>query len=233
MKISNKVKKMSVAFFLGGAIVFAGCNASNTTKGTAIGAGSGAAIGGVIGNQSGNTAVGAILGAAIGGTAGAIIGNHMDKQAEELEKDLEGADVERVAEGIKITFDSGLLFALESAELSETTRQNLRELAETLQKYDETEILIEGHTDASGSDEFNQKLSVDRAESVADFLAEQGVKKSRLKTEGYGESQPIADNTTEEGRQQNRRVEVAIYANKKMQKAAENGELGELEDTGN
>ncbi|QCK16941.1 OmpA family protein [Mangrovivirga cuniculi] len=206
-------------------IVFLGCKANNTQKGAAIGAGSGAVIGGIIGNQSDNTAIGAIIGAAVGGTAGALIGRHMDKQAEELREDLEGADVERVGEGIKITFDSGLMFPLDEYTLTEATKDNLDEMSETLKKYEDTNILIEGHTDATGTESYNQALSEKRANRVTEYLAAHGVATDRLQAVGYGESQPIATNDTEAGRQQNRRVEVAIFANEDMKEAAKNGEL--------
>ncbi|MEQ9438975.1 MAG: OmpA family protein [Cyclobacteriaceae bacterium] len=203
-----------------------GCaSTNNTTKGGAIGAGAGGAVGAVIGNASGNTAVGAIIGASVGGAAGAVIGRQMDKQAEELQKDLENATVERVGEGIKITFDSGLLFDFDSDDLRATTEQDLSEMAETLKKYDDTSILIEGHTDASGAEDYNQDLSEERANSVATYLQQLGVKDNRLSIQGYGEDQPVADNDTDAGRQQNRRVEVAIFANDKMVKAAKRGNL--------
>jgi outer membrane protein OmpA-like peptidoglycan-associated protein len=189
-------------------------------KGTAIGAGSGAVIGGIIGRNSDNTAVGAIIGATVGGAAGALIGRHMDKQAEELKKDLEGATVERVGEGIKITFDSGLMFGFDSFNLTSATKENLSDLANTLNKYDDTNILIEGHTDKTGADDYNMNLSVKRSKAVAGYLEQQNVKNSRITTQGYGESQPISEVDSE-----NRRVEVAIFANKKMQRAAEKGEL--------
>lgn len=206
--------------------IMTGCNASNTTKGGAIGAGAGGAIGGIIGHRSDNTAVGAIIGAAVGGTAGALIGRHMDKQAEELKRDLEGAEVERVGEGILITFHSGLVFDTNSSSLTATTKTNLSDLAKTLKKYDDTNVLVEGHTDNVGEDKYNQSLSERRAASVKDFLAAQGVDSGRLETKGYGESQPIASNDTDAGKHQNRRVEVAIYANKEMKKLAKKGELG-------
>ena len=209
------------------ALVIGGCNASKGVKGGAIGAGAGAAAGAVIGNQFGDngTAVGAIIGAAVGGTTGALIGHHMDKQAAELKADLQGATVTRVGEGIKITFDSGLLFGVDQSSLNAASKANLSDLAKTLIKYDDTDILIEGHTDASGADEHNMTLSKQRAESVSGYLITNGVRGSRITTVGYGETQPIADNSTTEGMAQNRRVEVAIYANKKMKKAAEKGEL--------
>ena len=197
-----------------------GCKASNATKGAAIGAGSGAVIGGIIGRQSDNTAAGAIIGAGVGGVAGAIIGERMDKQAEELRNDLKGASVERVGEGIKITFDSGLMFDFDSYLLTPGTQENLTSLSKTLNKYSDTEILIEGHTDKTGPEDYNISLSKNRAEAVADYLNMQKVKTSRITTQGYGEEQSISDNDAE-----NRRVEVAIYANKKMKRAAEKGRL--------
>lgn len=207
--------------------IMTGCQANNTTKGGAIGAGAGGVIGGVIGSRSDNTAVGAIIGAAVGGATGAIIGRQMDKQAEELQRDLEGAKVERVGEGILITFESGLLFKTNSAELESTTKTNLTELAGTLNKYDDTNVLIEGHTDNTGEDSYNQGLSERRADAVQTFLVSQGVDASRLTTQGYGERQPVAVNDTDQGRAANRRVEVAIYANEKMKKLAKKGDLGQ------
>ena len=200
--------------------VMLSCKASNMAKGTAIGAGTGAAIGGVIGHQSGNTAVGAIIGAAVGGSAGALIGNHMDKQAEELRNDLKGATIERVGEGIKITFDSGLMFDFDSYSLTSGTQENLVNLAETLNKYEDTNILIEGHTDKSGTEAYNMTLSKQRGQAVTNFLVKNNVKTARITTTGYGEDQPSS--TVDE---ENRRVEVAIYANKKMKRAAEKGQL--------
>lgn len=204
------------------------CNASRAVKGGAIGTGAGAGVGAVIGKQVGGkdgTAVGAIIGAVVGGTAGALIGRHMDKQAEELRKDLEGASVERVGEGIRITFDSGLLFRVDRSELDQASEISLRDLSTTLNKYPETEVLIEGHTDADGSDEHNLQLSEARARSVQRFLLAQGVLPARMATVGYGEQQPVGDNTTKDGKASNRRVEIAIYANDRMKKAAERGEL--------
>ncbi|UCH83989.1 MAG: OmpA family protein [Candidatus Latescibacterota bacterium] len=198
-----------------------GCSWSNRTKGALIGAGAGAAAGAAVGNKAGNTAVGAILGAAVGGAAGAYIGDYMDKQAEEMERDLEGATIERVGEGIKITFDSGLMFDVDKATLKQVSQENLTNLAVILQKYEDTEILLEGHTDATGSEEYNLDLSEKRAKSVANYLAGQEVNPTRFTIMGYGEVQPIADNETAGGRSQNRRVEVAIYANDDLKKAAE------------
>jgi outer membrane protein OmpA-like peptidoglycan-associated protein len=203
------------------------CHMSRAAKGGAIGAGAGAGAGAVIGNQFGDngTAIGAIIGAAVGGTAGALIGNKMDKQAEELSADMEGATVTRVGEGIKITFDSGLLFAVDQSTVNSTAQSNLVELAATLKKYDDTDVLIEGHTDADGADDHNQSLSERRAQAVKAYLVSQGVASNRFSTVGYGENQPVGDNSTADGKSRNRRVEVAIYANKRMKKAAERGEL--------
>jgi outer membrane protein OmpA-like peptidoglycan-associated protein len=190
-------------------------------KGLLIGGATGAVIGGVIGERSGNTAVGAILGAVVGGATGAVIGNYMDKQAEELQRDLEGAKVERIGEGIKITFASGILFDVGKSDLRAEAQQNLSDLATILIKYEDTNILIEGHTDSDGSEEYNLGLSERRARAVQSYLAQHGVMNARMSIMGYGESQPIADNSTVEGKQANRRVEVAIMANEKLKKAAE------------
>src|SRR5688572_22733803 len=174
-----------------------GCNATNTTKGGAIGAGVGGAIGGAIGHRSDNTVVGAIIGATVGGAAGALIGRQMDKQAEELKRDLEGAQVERVGEGILITFESGLVFDHDSYSLRQETKSNLAKLSETLKKYDDTNILIEGHTDNTGEDTYNQKLSENRADAVEDFLLTQGITDNRVTTKGYGETQPLDSNDSD------------------------------------
>ena len=198
---------------------------NKTTKGGIIGAGSGAVIGGVIGNRMGNTAAGAIIGAAVGGATGAVIGRRMDKQAEELEKSMENANVERVGEAIRVNFDSGILFAVNSAELSAAAKRDIDKLAETLKKYDGTNIIIEGHTDNTGSRDLNQRLSERRAQAVADYARTKGVEASRMQAKGYAFDQPIADNNTVEGRQQNRRVEVIIVASEELKKAAENGEI--------
>jgi outer membrane protein OmpA-like peptidoglycan-associated protein len=200
-----------------------GCaSMSGRDKGVAIGAATGAVVGGIIGKQSDNTAVGAILGAVVGGAAGGVIGDYMDKQAEELEQDLEGAKIERVGEGIKVTFQSGILFDVNKSDIRPDAQIELTKLAEILVKYEDTDILLEGHTDSSGADDYNQALSERRAAAVKAFLVTHGVKGVRMTTIGYGESQPIADNETVEGKQANRRVEVAIMANEDLKKAAEN-----------
>lgn len=202
----------------------AGCaQLSQTERGAAVGAGAGAVVGGVVGSKYGGTAKGAIIGAAVGGTAGAIIGQQMDRQARELEEDLDGARVERVGEGIAIAFDSAILFGFDSAELSTPARQNLRKLAESLQKYPNTDLVIVGHTDSVGSAQYNMGLSQRRADSAANYLASLGVQRARLTTVGKGLHEPIASNETAAGREENRRVEVAIYANEEYRDQLESG----------
>lgn len=198
-----------------------GCGWSRKEKGAAIGAGAGAVVGGVIGNKAGNTAVGAILGAMVGGAAGAYIGNYMDKQAAEIERDLEGASVERIGEGIKVTFDSGILFDINSSRLQPEAQQNLGNLAEILNKYPDTEILVEGHTDSTGTHDYNMTLSMRRAQSVANYMTNLQVLPTRFRIMGYGPDQPVASNATATGRSQNRRVDIAIFANDKLKGAAE------------
>jgi outer membrane protein OmpA-like peptidoglycan-associated protein len=194
---------------------------NKSQKGAVIGGAGGAVVGGIIGKLAGNTIVGALIGAAIGGAAGAFIGNYMDKQAAEIQRDLEGARVERIGEGIKITFNSGLLFDLDKSELREQSKQNLSNLGKILNKYEDTNILIEGHTDSTGTEEYNMKLSKERSESVASYMGQIQVKSTRFTVVGYGEMQPIATNDTTDGRQLNRRVEVAIMANEKLKKIAQ------------
>ena len=202
-------------------LALSGCaSMTGTQKGAVIGGGTGAVVGGVIGKAAGSTVVGAILGAAIGGAAGAYIGRYMDKQAAEMQKDLEGAKVERVGEGIKITFESGLLFDVNKATVKPASKENIDNLAQVLNKYHDTNILIEGHTDATGTEEHNLTLSRQRAQSVANYLAQIKVDPTRFTIMGYGWSQPVADNDTAEGRALNRRVDIGIMANEKLKKAA-------------
>ncbi len=175
-------------------VLFYGCGASNTVKGGVIGGVSGGVVGGVIGNQLGNTAMGAIIGAAVGGTAGVLIGNHMDKQAEEMENEIDGVNVERVGEGIKLTFDSGILFGFDSSTLQPEAKKNIYKLADILKKYPDSNILIAGHTDSDGSDQYNQSLSESRAKSVSDYAMMQGISSSRLSVVGLGENEPVETN---------------------------------------
>ena len=204
-----------------------GCKSlNNTQKGTGVGVAGGAAAGAAIGSLTGkNTAIGALIGAAVGGSAGYLIGRHMDKQAEELKQAIPDATVERVGEGINLTFNSGLLFKINSAELSEDAKQELKKMSGILTKYDDTQILLEGHTDDTGSDQLNMRLSEQRAEAVSSFLKSQNLPSSRLKTKWYGETQPKYPNDSEANREKNRRVELAIYADKDMKKDAKKGEL--------
>jgi len=162
-----------------------------------------------------------LIGAAVGGAAGALIGNYMDKQAAEIETDIEGAKVERVGEGIKITFNSGILFDVNKANLKHYSRTELTKLATILNKYDDTNILLACYTDSTGSEEYNMQLSRSRAHSVADYLVIQNVNSARFSVYGYGESDPVATNGTEGDRAQNRRVEIAIWANEKLKKVAQ------------
>jgi outer membrane protein OmpA-like peptidoglycan-associated protein len=194
---------------------------NKAARGGVIGGAGGAVLGGMIGRAAGNTLLGAILGAAVGGAAGGIIGNYMDKQAAEMQRELEGAEVQRIGEGIKITFDSGILFDIDKSDLRTVSKTNLVELAKILNKYSDTNILIEGHTDDTGSDDHNMNLSKDRAQSVAFYLATLEVKSARFSIAGYGETQPIVTNDTPEGRQKNRRVDIAVLANDKLKKAAQ------------
>lgn len=209
-----------IAGFLGS------CKTMNKTgKGAIIGVGAGAAIGAGIGKLAGNTAMGAVIGAAVGGAGGAAIGKYMDKQAKEMEEKIQAAKIERVGEGILVTFDSGLLFALNSSDLSAKSKDDLKKFAEVLNKYPDTNLLINGHTDNTGSDELNQKLSEKRAGSVSTFLIAQNVSSARFTVKGFGKTQPKVDNSTAANRALNRRVEVIVIANEELQKEAQNGTL--------
>lgn len=199
-------------------VAAAGCS-SSARKGGAVGAVAGGAAGAVIGHATGNTARGAIIGAVVGGAAGAIIGEQMDKQADELKQEIPGATVERVGEGIQVTFASGLLFDFDSDVVRGDARSNLDALAANLDKYQDRDLLIVGHTDAVGSSEYNEDLSIRRAEAAARYLRNRGVNET-IETRGRGEYEPVASNDTEAGRSQNRRVEVAIYANEELRQRA-------------
>lgn len=191
---------------------------SKTGQGAVIGGAAGGVAGGVIGNQTGSTARGAIIGAVIGGTLGAVIGNQMDQQAKELQQNIPGATIVRVGEGIAVTFASGLLYDFDSDVIRANASENLRNLATSLNKYPNTDLLIVGHTDAVGADAYNQALSERRASAASRYLVSQGVTSGRLRPVGRGASEPIATNDTEAGRQLNRRVEIAIVANEAARK---------------
>lgn len=206
-----------VAFGLGLSSATVACN--RTGQGAAIGAGAGAGVGAGVGAIAGGkkgAAIGAIVGAAIGGTTGALIGRRMDKRAEQLRNDLKNAKVERVGEGILVTFDSGILFDVDKAELSGSARDNIGTLAEVLKRYDDTDVLIAGHTDNTGTAEHNLELSKRRADAVAGYARTLGLEDERIRIVGEGESVPVASNDDPSGRQENRRVEVAIFANDDM-----------------
>lgn len=222
-KIKLKLAGIIVALAIS-LMMFQGCaKATRSQKGTVIGAATGGTIGAIIGKKVGNTAVGAIIGGAVGGTAGALIGRKMDKQAEEIKNSIPNAEVIREGEGIIVKFDSGILFDVNKTELKTIARTNIESLASSLKNNPETNILIVGHTDATGAENYNLKLSERRAASVRSYIIGQGILSSRLQTEGKGEWEAIADNETESGRALNRRVEIVIVANEKLKAEAKQG----------
>jgi outer membrane protein OmpA-like peptidoglycan-associated protein len=207
------------AFLITGLLATTAC-ATKSQTGAAVGAAGGAVVGGAIGKVAGSTTKGAIIGAVVGGAAGAIIGARMDRQAKELEQNIQGAKVERVGEGIQVTFDSGLLFDYDSDVVKAEAQHNLRVLAGSLGNYPDSDVLIVGHTDDRGTDSYNQTLSERRAAAAATYLASQGVTRARIRTMGLGETEPVSPNDNDAGRQANRRVEVAIYASEAAKAAA-------------
>jgi outer membrane protein OmpA-like peptidoglycan-associated protein len=211
------------AFVLAGA---SGCAMNKASQGAIIGATAGGVAGGVIGNQTGSTTRGVIIGAAVGGTAGAIIGHQMDQQAKEIDQKVPGAIVQRVGEGIQVTFPSGVLFDFDSDVVRSNAAANLNSLAGSLKKYDDSNLMIAGYTDAVGSSDYNQGLSDRRAESAARYLTAHGVDR-HIATAGLGEREPIASNETEAGRHQNRRIEIAIYASAALQEDARRQAAGQ------
>ncbi len=212
MSYLNRKAALVGALMLGSFGLSACASMTNKERGAVIGAGTGAAIGGVIGNNTGGTARGAIIGAVIGGAAGAVIGHQMDQQAKEIDQSVPGATVERVGEGIQVTFDSGLLFDFDSDRVRSDAAVNLNELAASLLKNPNSDVLIVGHTDSRGEDAYNMNLSQRRANSASAYLQSRGVPASRIRTSGRGETEPVGSNDTNAGMQANRRVEVAIYA---------------------
>ena len=211
-KLSRKLTMFACVGTLGLSSVSGCASLNRTEQGAVIGAGTGGAIGAVIGKQTGSTARGAILGAVLGGAAGAVIGRQMDRQSQELEQSLPDAEVQRVGEGIAVTFASGILFPTNSTQILPAGQNNMAQLAQSLQRYPETTVLIVGHTDNSGPDAYNMELSVNRARSAANYLTSRGIAANRIRVEGRGESEPIAPNDGGQGSAQNRRVEVAIFA---------------------
>ena len=218
----------SIAIALCAALVVS-CGMSNTGKGALIGAGGGAGLGAVIGAIAGNTAVGAVIGGAVGAGAGALIGKKMDKAKKEAEA-VQNAQVEAVTdanglEAVKVTFDSGILFATGKADLSSTAMTSLFQFANVLKSNADCDVAVQGYTDNAGwknstaaqSQQKNLELSQQRAQSVTNYLLSQGVSPTQIRsTMGYGESNPVADNSTAAGKAQNRRVEVYMYASQKM-----------------
>ena len=230
--IHTDMKKL-IVYALCGLMVFSGCGMSNLGKGSLIGSGAGAALGAglgyLIGKDGKGAAIGAAIGTAVGGGTGALIGHKMDKKAEELAA-LEAAQVEVVEDvnglsAIKVTFDSGILFDFNKATLKAEAKQQLDKFAAEMADMPDTDITVLGHTDNIGSAEANQKVSDQRALSVSNYLQKKGIAKERIIAEGHSYNDPVADNSTEAGRAQNRRVEIYISANENMIAAAENGTL--------
>lgn len=200
-------------------------NANHKQKGAVVGATSGAVIGGVLGNNVGkgnNTALGAIIGAVVGGVAGGFIGDRMDRQAERIEEEIPGAEVTRVGEGINVTFneEAGVYFDTSKSNVKGTSAETLNKLAGIFKEYPKSYILVEGHTDSAGPEDYNMRLSQQRAESVTNYLIAQGINRGRFTTKWYGELQPKADNSTAEGKSKNRRVELAIVASEELKEEA-------------
>jgi outer membrane protein OmpA-like peptidoglycan-associated protein len=212
------MKRITNVLFIAATLGLAapGCKSlSKSQKGVLIGAGAGGAVGAGVGKAAGNTALGAIIGAAVGGAAGGIIGKKMDKQAEEIAT-IPGAEVKRVGEGINVTFESGVLFGYDKSDITQEAVTKLNELSGILNKYPDTYVLVEGHTDSNGSDSYNMDLSKRRAQSVAAYLRQNNVAEGRIRTAAYGEGQPKFQNDSDENKAKNRRVEFAIYANEKL-----------------
>ena len=211
------VMKKVIVYTLSVLLLLTACSKMNKTqKGAVIGTGTGAVAGGIIGKASGNTALGVIIGAAVGGASGAVIGNEMDKQAKEIEQKVPDAKVERVGEGIIVEFSDKVLFEHDKSELSSTSKRSLDKLVAVLNAYPDTDIEVQGHTDSDGTNSYNNDLSERRASSVSSYLKTKGIDSSRLNTRGFGEEAPGYENTTDEGKSMNRRVDFLITANEKM-----------------
>lgn len=225
--MKNRIIKST--FILLSSVLIFGCsavkNANHKQKGAVVGSTSGAVIGGVLGNNVGkgdNTALGAIIGAVVGGVAGGFIGDRMDRQAERIEEQIPGAEVTRVGEGINVVFneDAGVYFDTSKSNVKGTSATTLNKLAGIFKEYPKSYILVEGHTDSAGPEDYNMTLSKQRAESVTNYLLTQGISQGRFTTKWYGEGQPKADNTTSEGKRINRRVELAIVASQELKDEA-------------
>ncbi|NHM06366.1 OmpA family protein [Flavobacterium sp. CYK-4] len=222
--MSRKIIVTGLALAIFSGSILSSCesvkNTNKTQRGVAIGAAGGAILGGVLGNnigKGGNGALGAVLGGVIGGVAGGVIGNKMDKQAREIDNALPGADVVRVGEGIKLVLgENAVRFDFNKSTLTAAAKANLDKLVKVFTEYPDTDIIIYGYTDSSGADDYNLKLSEQRAAAVKAYLSKKGLAASRFTTKGLGESDPIESNDTDAGRSKNRRVEFAITANEKM-----------------
>lgn len=229
--MKKHIKKIGIfAFAFAMVIQLTNCkaidNANNAQKGGAIGATGGAILGAIIGNNTGdgnNSELGAVIGGVVGGAAGVIIGKKMDKEAQRIEEEIPGAKVERVEDGIVLTFDekSGVYFATNKSNINEASQETLDKLAAIFNEYGDTNILVVGHTDSTGNDDYNMKLSKERATSVSNYLVSKGVSSGRITTEWFGETQPMYDNSTAEGRSKNRRVNIAIVPNEDMVRKAQ------------
>jgi len=197
-------------------------NANNKQKGAVIGAAGGAILGAIIGNNTGKKGsggeLGAVIGGVVGGAAGVLIGSKMDKQAQKIEEEIPGAKVERIDDAIVITFDenSGVYFDTNKYNINSDSGTLLDKLSSILVEYPDTNVLVVGHTDSTGSNEYNFELSKNRANAVTNFFSVKGLGAERFTTKWFGEDQPIADNNTIEGRAKNRRVNLAIVLNEKM-----------------
>lgn len=217
-------RKVQAAALAGVLLLLAGCatNPDGTTeyKRTAIGALAGAAVGagsGALIAGKGHRGTGALIGGVVGAAGGGAIGNYMDRQAAEMKRKLPEAAIAREGDKLYVALPSGILFDVDKKEIKPTARDSIAQAAEVLVKYPDTYITVEGHTDSTGTSEYNQKLSESRADAVRDMLMRDGVPASRLSSKGYGESAPIADNSTPDGRQLNRRVQLEIRPNEKLQ----------------
>ncbi len=224
----KNILRKSIYIFMCMALI-TGCsatrNANKKQKGAVIGASGGAVIGGILGNNIGkgnNTALGAIIGAVVGGVAGGYIGDRMDRQAERIEEEIPGAEVTRVGEGINVTFteDAGVYFDTNNSTVKGASATTLDKLVGIFKEYPKSNVLVEGHTDSAGPEDYNMKLSQQRAESVTNYLIAQGISPTRFTTKWYGEAQPKADNATVEGKAKNRRVELAIVASEELKEEA-------------
>jgi len=197
-------------------------NANNKQKGAVIGATGGAVLGAIIGNnvgKGGNGELGAVIGGVVGGTAGVLIGAKMDKQAQKIENEIPGVEVERVDDAIVLTFEdgSGIYFDTEKYNINNASQATLSKLSGVFREYPDTEILVVGHTDSAGAEDYNMTLSKNRANAVSNYLvSNKGVNRSRINTNWFGETKPIHDNSTASGRAKNRRVNIVIVPNDKM-----------------